>query len=226
MRADAPSTTDWIQAVSSFVSLLVAIAVAGFAWIQLQRERARDRERIRVADERIGATAFLLRRELLSWLGDEPESDPDHTLRAWLADQSNAKLLEARFALAERYATELLSAATEASARQAEAARRIATHVVNTVDWLRSHHAAGPAANAGLSRSWDIISWFTAGRDALKSAIVLVDTKVVGSSLAQSQRELDDALQDANPWKTLARELRGRPPELERFVKAEDVADL
>ena len=66
-----PSITDWIQAGSSVVSLIVAIAVGGFAWIQLKRQKKESEAKELTALVRLSTTGLLLSRRIHVWLREE-----------------------------------------------------------------------------------------------------------------------------------------------------------
>jgi hypothetical protein len=85
------------------------IAVAWFAGVQLWRERRASRDRQRAAETRLAALAFLLRRQLRSWLGIDPPLRSG--FETWLRNSQNNGTLARQLDEATSVVQELLELA-------------------------------------------------------------------------------------------------------------------
>jgi hypothetical protein len=101
------------QVIATVVEAAATLVLAFFAGLQLWRERRRTQERQKSADARINGIAYLLRRQLRSWLGIEPANADG--LEGWVADSITAKALTKHLDTAEERATALVTLAPEAS---------------------------------------------------------------------------------------------------------------
>src|SRR5437867_12758162 len=103
----------WWQVASIIGEAAATIVLAGFAAVQIWREGSRTAERARTADARISTNAFLLRRQLRSWLGIEPPRD--RGLEEWLRDARTLQTFGTELDIAERRIVESLATAGDAS---------------------------------------------------------------------------------------------------------------
>ena len=100
-------------AVSAVIQTLAVAALAWFGAVQLWRERQQKQVRREAAETQISTTAYLLRRQLLSWL-------VVNRLSAWLLDKSNRDNLNRGFNEAEARLMELVRLSGDASSDVAD----------------------------------------------------------------------------------------------------------
>ncbi len=115
-----PSTAPAWLVASTIVQAVSAAAVAVFALLQILRERAATTARRTAANARASTTGFLLRRQLISWIGEEPD---DQHFESWIVTAQNANVLGRHLDTAEGRAIELANLAAETSPRVATALR-------------------------------------------------------------------------------------------------------
>lgn len=102
--------------IEAWTTSVATGALALVAGIALWRENKRVAERSKAADARIGALAFPLRRQILSWVNG-PWGDTDGTRRSW------AKHITMHVSPAEQRIERMLEAAASAAAAAAETTR-------------------------------------------------------------------------------------------------------
>jgi hypothetical protein len=183
------------------VQAFSAAAVAGFAIAQFFRERAAAAARRTAATSRGSTTAFLLRRQLLSWIG---ESDDPRSFDDWIARAKSGNALGRHLDSAEARAIDLANLAAECSARVATklqmAFALFAAGTRRLNDYATTERPTGDGE----------LDWIQLKTDAekdLRACVEALETGPINLELLTADKELD-AIRDAeNPIKQLAEAL-------------------
>lgn len=157
------------------VTVVATAVLAIFAGVQVLRELGADSRQRRLAENRIHAVAYLVRRQLRSWLGIEPELTEG--LRVWLRQALESGNFKEDLDVAERRILELEELAPEAprlSAHLDAAFVRFpdATTRINTYISTREPASISPAAEEHARLLWDATADIRECLQALESGPV------------------------------------------------------
>lgn len=165
--------------------------LAVFAGVQLIREAVRSRELARSADARISAQAFLLWRQLRSWLGVEPPLAGGFA--EWL-DSTGVDEIKSSFDVAEQRIVELLSSAGSASRGVAVNLRKSFVAFFAGTNRVNEYKSARPKSVPDMARRYalesDAEKHLTACLKALEAGPVGVD--LLQGHLALQKQPTDD----------------------------------
>lgn len=101
--------------LQSWVAAVATAVLALFAAVQIGRERRADKRRRRAVEAQVSGTAFLLRRQLRSWLGIEPHRE--RGMWDWLEQARQNDSFGAELDKAESRMEELARLAPEVGGR-------------------------------------------------------------------------------------------------------------
>ena len=202
VRPDFPHSNiamTWWQIAFAIGESVAAIAVAGFALVQLRKEFNRDEERRRTAEARISTSAFLLRRQLRSWLGIHPPRD--EALDAWLKMARENGSLKDELDIAERRFAELTELAAEAS-------REIANNVRRAyVLFLAGTNRINEFVSTPEPRDGEFFDWQRLKTDAekdFKECLKTLEAAPISTDLLSADFDLEKLREAEDPFQQLA----------------------
>jgi len=203
----------WVV-LSTVASAGASVVLAAFAGLQLWREHLRKGERRRSAHAKIGASAFLARRQLRSWLGAGSGSPDD--LGEWVRDAQSAGLLAKHLDIVEGRFVELLSFAVDAEPAVASAVQSAAVHFWAGTRRL-NEFLSTPCPDGIEAAEWMGLrdnAWLD-----LRDCVRILDQKAGANALLKEARALDAkrAADDPSAATLIARFDRG----LERLGETE-----
>jgi hypothetical protein len=146
--------------ITSVVAAGATVVLAVFAGVQIWREFRRDAESRRMADARLGSIGFLLRRQMLAWIGHAQTSSD--VFETWIRDAQNRNSFTRELDAAERRITEAANLAPAASQQLARAIRDAYALFFAGAECLNQYVASSRPANHKL------MSWFQLRDDAEK----------------------------------------------------------
>lgn len=171
---------------------LAAMVVAYFAYLQIERERLRDardecrgHERRRAADARVSALAFMLRRQLRSWVGIEPERQKG--LEEWQREARSGDSFALELDRAETRVMEILAVADEASEYVAGSVREAAIY------FLAGTNRLNQFVGTPQPTSRKIPDWLQLCKDAereLHQAIHILQAKVIQPDILKVEKSI------------------------------------
>jgi hypothetical protein len=205
--------TPWWSIASTVASALAAVAVAFFAFVELLARRDQRRERQRTADARLGATAFLVRRQLRSWLGKESGSPDD--LEGWAHQAQSMSNYTQHVDRAETRFIEMLSLAPDASPSVASATRTAAAQFFNGTEKLNEFLATSRPTGIDVA---DWVELRNMAWEDLRDCVNTLDTDVGLTELLSESRRLDAARRAKHPtvgtligrWASALERLQGK----------------
>lgn len=189
----------WWETVSVIAESAATVAVAGFAIVQLRRERQRERQQRVTIESRTSTVAFLLRRQLRSWLGMTPERDDG--LETWLREAQNAQTFKKQLDTAEARLVELAQLAAEASPQVATRIRQAYVLFLAGTGRLNEYAATPRPAGAGL------LDWTRLRTDAekdLQGCLAALENGPINAELLHAEVTLDELRDSEDPFQQLA----------------------
>jgi hypothetical protein len=171
-----------------------AIVVAYYAVEQALRERTRQREQTRRGETRVSTLAYLLRRQLLAWLG--PTLDSRAGFEAWIRTSQDSGTLAQHLDRAEATVMQLYEAAGEASGPVADGVRRVFVLFFAGAERLNEY-----SGKARPHQPREIPHWAQAQKDAeveLRSCLGELG-KLIGAPLLQEERVVRRQRQERDP---------------------------
>jgi hypothetical protein len=133
-----------MAAVETFVAgaaSVTTVVVGVFAGIQLHREHAAGTRRERAAVARLSGIAYLLRQQILEWIGSD-DYRGDHFER-WIRDNQKGERLNRELNLAVQHAMDMLALIGDSPNRVADGVRRAYVHLLEgsrRVRWYADQH--------------------------------------------------------------------------------------
>ena len=193
---------DWSLS-STIASALATVALTFFAGVELWRERQQASREDRAAEAKASAIAFLLRRQLLSWLspGDANRDD----LETWLRASARSGALHQHFDVAESRFQELLAALAEGASPSAKHARKAFVLFLAGTGRL-NRYTSTPRPNGP-----DLLDWIQLLTDAQKDLKACIDELVagpVGAAFLNEAGILERQRQQEEPIYQLAEAIR------------------
>lgn len=131
-------------AVDTFVAgaASVTTAVVGvFAGVQLYREHAAGKRRERAAVARLSGIAYLLRQQIIEWIGSEDQRGD--RFERWIRDNPNGDRLNRELNLAAQRTMDMLALVGDSPQRVADGVRRAYVHLLagsRRVRWYADQH--------------------------------------------------------------------------------------
>jgi hypothetical protein len=147
------------ESLAAWIEAGATVGLVAFAWLQLDREDRTDRVRRRATESerqehrravraRVSVLAFLLRRQLRSWLGSYPH---DVSIWNWVERTQQDRSFDRHLDMAERRVLTLARLAPECDAKDAAVLDSLFLHfLVGTEDLNRVADAL--AANREINR--------------------------------------------------------------------------
>ena len=205
-----------IVGITSVLSGLATVVVGWFAWVQLRRDREATRVRQLGATSRASASAYLLRRRVMRWIGTE-----DDEFDRWLRDAQNSKTLTEELEAAINEARVALGDVGELSGEAAKGLRNAFVLLLEGIRRLQEH------ATEHQPQGVELLAWIRKRTDArtdLTECVQLLEGCVIdqqlldGEHLLRAKRELDE------PFGQLARAIadEGELQEAAEQILADD----
>jgi hypothetical protein len=182
---------------------VTAAATVGVAWIaivQMVNERARRKEAREAANADVSGRAFMLRRDLLNWLGTDP-SKRGATLDDWLRAGPGPVRLTGVFDAAETASRELLAASLNASKAVSREVRLAHIRFVAGVDRLRKFTGEPRPAPAD---TWDWIQLRKSAIADLAECVALLETHAIDRELLRNAAALEKQRASEDPLTRLS----------------------
>lgn len=176
--------------VATVLSGLATVVVGGFVWVQLRRDREATIVRQLGAASRASASAFLLRRRLLGWIG---RSEDD--FERWIRDSQNSHVLAAEQQLAIEEARKALAEVGELSQLAAQGLRNAFILLLEGLHRLDEYTAQSRPLGAEMfdwqRKQLDARTDFLECVQSLEGAAI--DSRLLdGVHLLRDKRELDE----------------------------------
>lgn len=189
------------------VSATATVFVAVFAGVQLLREWRREGERRAAANARISAHAFVLRRQLQEWFGDEPASGDG--LEDWIRKSQNDGTLERHLRLAEHRMVGLLRTSADASPAISANLREAMVLLFAGTKRLRTYVRGNRPSDGDA-----FFDWLRKRSDAvadLRECIKLLEAAPIELALLKAEGILGRRRTDEDPFRQLARAIVNSP---------------
>lgn len=194
-----PSTPSGWEIANAIVMTLATVAVAFVAIKEIRDKKAQRKEAREAADADVSGRAFMLRRDLLTWLGEDAthEARRDH-LDAWLRQDTGPTRLDGVFKAAEDASTQLLAASLHASKAVAEAVRLAHIRLVAGIGRVKKF------SRESRPHGW---LWIHLQRSAvtdLTECVALLEAEVIDGQLLADAKALEKQRASQEPFKQLS----------------------
>lgn len=188
--------------MEAWVTAAASLALALFAAVQIRREINAGKQRRRAVESQISGTAFLLRRQLRSWLEIEPHRD--RSVTEWLDQVRQNQSFQAELDTAESRMEELARLAPEVGGRISEQVSTAYVFFLAATNRLNIREATRESTGV------EVFDWLQLITDAAKDLRECLSA-LEGGPISQSLLDADAALRERrereDPFAQLAAEM-------------------
>jgi hypothetical protein len=198
-------TMTWWEQIGAVGSATATVAVAMFAIAMIFRERNRTGLREKAAVAQISAIGYLVRRQILDWIGNEPDSH-DH-LESWMRGSRRTQNYSLEVRSARSRLRQMMSLIGEAPADVSERVRRAYVLYLEGVRRLDDY------ASQSRPRGTAILDWMQIRADAhadLRDCIRTLEDGVIEIRLLNAETMVRRQREDEEPFHRLGAELQKR----------------
>ncbi len=182
--------------IQSWVTAAATVVLAGFAALQIFRDSSARKQRRRAVVSQINGTAFLLRRQLRSWLGIEPHREKG--VSEWVDLAPKVEGSKAELDTAESRMEEIARLAPEVGGRISE--RVSAAYVLFLAATNRL--ATTPEPPGGEVFDW--LQLTEDGEKDLRECLAALEDGPISQSLLDAHTELQERREREDPFTQLA----------------------
>ncbi len=179
--------------IQSWVTMAATVVLAVFAAVQIFREIAAGKRRRRAVESLVSGTAFLLRRQLRSWLGIEPHREQG--IPVWREIAQRHESFKAEQDIAESRIEELARLAPEVGGHISERLTAAYVLFLDATNRL-NEHSTTPEPPGG--EVFDRLQLMGDAEKDLRECLAALEDGPISKSLLDAHTELRERLEREN----------------------------